>query len=79
MKKWINDNDVFSYQNYNEGKPVIAERFIRILKNKIYNEMTTNASSFYLDHIEVSDEECNVTYHRSIGKKSVDANHYALP
>ena len=28
------------YSTYNKGKSVVAERFIRTLKNKIYKHMT---------------------------------------
>ena len=28
------------YSTYNEGKSVVAERFIRTLKNKLYKHMT---------------------------------------
>ena len=36
FKKWLKDNDMKMYLTHNEGKSVIAERFIRTLKNKIY-------------------------------------------
>ena len=32
-----------------EGKPVIAERFIRTLKNKIYKHMTAVSKNVYMD------------------------------
>ena len=32
FKKWLKDNDIDMYSIYNEGKSVVAERFIR----KIY-------------------------------------------
>ena len=35
FKKWLQENDVVMYSTPNEGKSVIAERFIRTLKNKI--------------------------------------------
>ena len=34
FKKWLKDNDIEMYSIHNEGKSVVAERFIRILKNK---------------------------------------------
>ena len=40
FKKWLNNNNIEMYSTYNEGKSVVAERFIRTLKNKIYNHMT---------------------------------------
>ena len=32
MKSWLEKNDIEKYLTHNEGKPVIAERFIRTLK-----------------------------------------------
>ena len=29
FKKWLKDNDIEMYSTHNEGKPVVAERFIR--------------------------------------------------
>ena len=40
FKKWLSDNDIIMYSTYNEGKPVVAERFIRTLKSKLYQHMT---------------------------------------
>ena len=34
---------------HTEGKPVIAERFIRTLKNKIYKNMTAVSKNVYMD------------------------------
>ena len=42
FKKWLKDNDIEMHSIHNEGKSVVAERFIRTLKNKIYKYMTTN-------------------------------------
>ena len=36
MKSWIEKNDIEIYSMHNEGKPVVAERSIRTLKNKTY-------------------------------------------
>ena len=35
FKKWLQDNDIVMYSTHNEGKSVVAERFIRMLKSKI--------------------------------------------
>ena len=40
MKSSLQDNDVETYLTYNEGNFVVAERFIRILKTKLYKYMT---------------------------------------
>ena len=36
FKKWLKDNDFEMYSIHKEGKSVVAERFIRTLKTKIY-------------------------------------------
>ena len=35
FKKLLKDSDIEMYSTHNEGKSVVAERFIRTLKNKI--------------------------------------------
>ena len=41
FKKWLKDNDIEMYLIHNEGKSAVAERFIRILKTKIYKYKTS--------------------------------------
>ena len=41
FKKWLKDNDIEIYSIHNEGKFVVAERFIRKLKTKSYKYMTS--------------------------------------
>ena len=38
MQKWLDDNDILMYSTHNEGKSVVAERFVKTLKGKIYNK-----------------------------------------
>ena len=40
FKKWLKDNDIEMYSIHNEEKSVVAERFIRTLKTKIYKYIT---------------------------------------
>ena len=40
MKLWLQDNGIEMYSTHHDGKSVVAERFIRTLKNKIYKHMT---------------------------------------
>ena len=37
FENFLKGNNIEIYSTYNEGKSVIAERFIRTLKSKIYN------------------------------------------
>ena len=41
MKSWLQDNNIEMYSMHNEGKSVVAERFIRTLENNIYEYITS--------------------------------------
>ena len=60
------------YSTYNEGKSVVAERFIRTLKNKIYKYITSISKNVYIDKLDDIVNEYNNTYHRTIKMKSID-------
>ena len=60
------------YSIHNEGKAVVAERFIRTLKTKIYKYMTSISKNTYIDKLDDIVNEYNNTYHRTIKVKPVD-------
>ena len=60
------------YSTHNEGKSVIAERFIRTLKNKIYKYMTSISKHVYINKLDDIVKKYNNTYHTSIKIKPVD-------
>ena len=60
------------YSAHNEGKFVVAEIFIRTLKNKIYKHMTTISKNVYFDVLDDIVDEYNNTYHRTIKMKPLD-------
>ena len=66
------------YSAHNEGKPVIAERFVKTLKAKIYQKMTPNDSKSFLSYLNKLVDQYNNTYHRSINKKPINADYSAL-
>ena len=57
---------------HNEGKSVVAERFIRTLKAKIYKYMTSVSKNAHIDKLDDVVNEYNNTYHRRIKMKPVD-------
>ena len=59
------------YSTHNEGKYVVAERFIRTLKNKIYKHMTAVSKAVYIDKLDGVINEYNNTYHRTIKMKPI--------
>ena len=60
------------YSIHNEGKSVIAERFIRTLKNKVYKYMTSMSKNVYIDKVDDIVNEYNNTYHSTIKMKPID-------
>ena len=52
FKKCLKDNNIEIYSTYNEGKSVVAERFIRTLKNKICRHMTAISKNVYFDVLD---------------------------
>ena len=52
FKKSLRDNDIVMYSTHNEGKSVVAERFIRTIKSKIYKYMTSISKNVYIDKLD---------------------------
>ena len=59
------------YSTHNKQKFVVAERFIRTLKNKIYKYMTSVSKHVYIDKLDDIINEYNNTYHSTIKMKLV--------
>ena len=72
MKLWLEKNDIEMYSTNNEGTSVVAERFIRTLKNKIYKYMTSTSKNVYIDKLDDIVDEYNNKYHRAIKMKPID-------
>ena len=60
------------YSPNNEGKSVVAERFIRTLKSKIYKYMTSISKKMYIDRLNAIVNKYNNTYHTTIRMKPID-------
>ena len=52
FKDFLKINNIEMYSTYNEGKFVVAERFIRTLKNKIFKHMTAISKNIYFDVLD---------------------------
>ena len=72
FKKWLQDNDIVMYSTDNEGKSVVAERFITMLKSKIYKYMTSISKNVYINKLDDIVDEYNNTYHITIKMKPID-------
>ena len=72
FEKWLSDNYNNMYSTYNEGKSVVAERFIRTLKNKLYKHMTATGKNVYYDVLDDVVNKYNNTKHSTIKMKPID-------
>ena len=75
FEKWLRDNDIVMYSTHNEGKSVVAERFIKMLKGKnvkIYKYMPSISKNVYIDKLDDIVDEYNNTYHTTIKMKPID-------
>ena len=61
MKLWLQKNAIDVHSTHNEGKSVVAERFIRTSKNKIYKYMTSISKNKYIDKVNDLVNKCRAT------------------
>ena len=76
FKRFLKNNKIEMYSIYNEGKSIVAERFIKTLKNKIFKHMSAISKNVYFDVIDdiKYNNKYNITVHRTIQMKQVDVN-----
>ena len=72
MKSFLENDDIEMYSTYNEGKPVVAERFIITLKNKICKYLTSVSKNAYIDKLNDVVKKYNNTYHSPTKMKPAD-------
>ena len=72
FKDFLKINNIEMYSTFIEGKSVVAERFIRTLKNKIFKHMTAISKNVYFDGLNDIVNKYNNAIHRSIKMKPID-------
>ena len=72
FKDFLKINIIEIYSTYNEGKSVVAEKFIRTLKNKIFKHMIAFSKNIYFDTLDDIVNKCNNTVHKTIKMKPID-------
>ena len=77
FKRFLKINNIEMYSTYNEGKSVVAERFIRTLKNKIFKHMAAVSKNVYFDVLNYIVNEYNNIVHRKIKMKQTDVTSYS--
>ena len=74
MKSFFQNNNIEIYSAHNEDKSVIADKFIRTLKNKIYTYMTSVSKNAYIDKLDDIVMKYNNTYYSTINVKNFAVN-----
>ena len=79
LERFLKINNIEMYSTYNEGKSLVAERFIRVLKNKIFKHMTAVSKDVYFDVLDNIVNKYNNTVDRTMKMKSIDvtSDYYA--
>ena len=72
FKDFLKINNIEVYSTFNEGKSVVAERFIRTLKNKICKHMNAISKNIYIDVLNDIVNKYNNTVHETIKIKPID-------
>ena len=72
FKDFLKINDIEMCSTYNERKSVVAERFIRTLKNKIFKHMTAISKNVYFDVLDDIVDKYNNIVHKTIKMKPID-------
>ena len=72
MKSRLQGNNTEMYLTHNKGKSVVAERFIRTLKNKICKCVTPISKNVSIDKLDDIKNKHNNAYHKTIKMKPVD-------
>ena len=67
----MQNDDIETYSARNERQSVIAEIFIRTLRNKIYKSITSASKNVYIDKLYDIVNKYKNTYHSTIKMKSV--------
>ena len=68
----LEKNDIEMYSTHNEGKYVVAERFTRPLKTKIYKYITSVSKNVYIDKLSDIANKYNNTCHSTIKMKPIN-------
>ena len=72
FKRCLKINNIEMYSTYNEGKSVVAERFVRTLKNMIFKHMTAVSKNAYFDVLDNSVNKYNNTVNRTVKMEPID-------
>ena len=71
FQNFLKTYNIEMYSRYEEGKSVVAERFIRT-QNKIFKRVAAISKNIYFDVLDDIVNKFNNTVHRTIKMKPID-------
>ena len=77
FKDFLKITNTEMYSTYNEGMSVVAERFMRTLKNKVFKHMTAISKNVYFNVLDDFVDKYNNTVHKTIKMKPIDIMGYS--
>ena len=72
FKRFLKIKNIEIFSTYKEEKSVVAEKFIRTMKNKIFKHMTAISKNVYFDVLDDIANKYNNTVHRTMKIKPID-------
>ena len=72
LKDFLKINNIEMYSTCIEKKSVVAERFIRTLRNKIFKHMTAFSKNVYFEVLDDIVNKYNNAVHKTIKMKPID-------
>ena len=78
MISWLEKIDIEMYSTQNQGKSLVAERFIRTLNNNIYKYMTSTSKNVYIDKLDDIVNKHNNAYIAQLKWKSIQVHMLTL-
>ena len=63
MQEWLDNNDILMYSTLNDGKSIIAEKFVKALKAEIFKKVKTDDRKSYLSYLNKLVDQLNNTCH----------------
>ena len=79
FKRFLRINNIDMCSTHNEGKSVVAERFFRTLKNKIFKHIIVISKNVYFDVLDDIVKKYSNTVHRTIKMKPIDVTSDSYP
>ena len=70
--RFLKINNIEMYSSYNEGKSVVAERFIRTFKNKIFKHLAAVSKNVYFNTLDDIVNKYNNTVQRRKKMKLIE-------